>query len=85
MSIVSFNEATKIVSRPRRERITPAQFTRRRNAHMLAFLEGHGPDPETGRYRAYTVREIAELFGVSPRAVQLGIAGAREVRERVHA
>lgn len=84
MSIISFDESTKVVSRPRPPGpITRAQFFRRRNAYMLTLLEVGMLDPDTGRYRPMAVREIAELFNVSPRTVQEGLVEARRLREAI--
>lgn len=83
MSIISFDESVKVVSRPRPPGpITRAQRARRREAAWLSCLEGGMPD-DTGRYRPMTVREIASLFNVSPRTVQQGIVEARRLREAI--
>jgi hypothetical protein len=38
-------------------------------------------DPVTGRVRPHSTEELAQIFGVGPRSVQLGIQRARAIRD----
>ena len=56
-----------------------------RNLLWLEASNGAGLlDPMTGRQRIYTQVELAALWGVTDRAVRLGIASARARREAIN-
>jgi hypothetical protein len=75
--------AVQIGNRMRPVRHEPAQALARRHALWLNALEVGLFDPVTGRIRPHSTAEIAQLFGVGIRAVQLGIASARATRNAI--
>jgi hypothetical protein len=64
----------------RRESPSAAQLLRRRNALWLFGVEVGLHDPALNRVRPHTTAEIARLWDVSTRVVQLGIASAKKLR-----
>jgi hypothetical protein len=72
--------AVQVGTRPRSSRHEPKQTLARRHALWLNASEVGLFDPVSGRVRPHTTAEIARLFGVGVRAVQLGIASARALR-----
>jgi hypothetical protein len=70
----------QVGSRARASRHEPKQTQARRHALWLNAVEVGLFDPVSGRIRPHTTSEIARLFGVGVRAVQLGIASARSLR-----
>lgn len=65
--------------------LTARQSYNRRNAFWLFSQEVGMYDPALGHARPHTTEEIADVFRIGVRTVQLGIASARRVRDRVEA
>lgn len=83
MSIVRFETEQKFVPMSRHAAPTPDQVRNRRHALWLHAAEVGLPDPDTGLVRPYSRPELAGMFGVSVRTIQMGIAEARELREEI--
>jgi hypothetical protein len=80
MPFVRYTDGPAVhVEKPRPEALTPAQSLNRRHALWLHALRFGLHDPATGRIRRHAVGEIATLWGVTPRAVRLGIESARQL------
>lgn len=62
---------------------TRSQLQARRNAVWLRAVEVGMYDPSIDRKRPHSVAEVALLWDVSVRTVQLGIASARRLREAI--
>jgi hypothetical protein len=84
--MAEYCEAGPRVALPRRSpRIRPdgGQVLARRHALWLNAVESGLFDPASGRTRPHTTSELARLFGVGIRAIQLGLAAARSTRDDV--
>lgn len=65
------------------EQAGPAQVRQRLHAIWLNASEEGMYDPRIDRRRRHSTAEIALLWDVSIRTVQVGIASAKETRERI--
>jgi hypothetical protein len=82
MSMVTFHGAHVAPPAPAPALMpTPEQVQARRNAVWLRAVEVGMYDPATNRKRPHSTAEIALLWDVSPRTVQLGLASARKLRD----
>jgi hypothetical protein len=86
MSLIDSTGIRTALPRAAREPdLTARQAYNRRNAFWLFSHEIGMYDPALGHARPHSPQEIADVFGVCVRTVQLGIASARRVRAQCEA